>query len=502
MKAILFSVLSGLLLILCFPRYDIEYLAWIAMVPLLIAIKDKNLKSAFGLCLIAGILFYTCVFYYFSLVKGVSLIDFALVVLYLSLCYFGLFGFCLNLVSRRTILSPVITAPVLWVSLEYVRSYAGIVSHPMMLMGHSQYLNLPIIQISSFTGVYGVSFLIIMVNVAVCEIIHNRSNAFKPIIATIIVSGISLIYGFGVITKEPVGDNVRISVAQPNIPTDVKWKHESRKQNLKKMMQMTREIERKENPSLIVWPETAVQGSFRNELYLSNTISSLTKEIGTRLLFGNAQHPKHGSRELRKEKKYNSAFLISPEGKIEGQYNKIHLLPFAEYLPYKDSLPWPSKYVSSAGNFISGDEYTIFNHDEARFGTIICWESFYPELFRQFVKRGADFMINITNEGLLGEDHSYKIMAQNVFRTVENRVSLVRCGNTGISCFIDPYGDIMGSVHDCNGKKVSVEGHLTMEVPLSHERTFYTVYGDVFIYMNMTMAVLLIGLSFFRNIRF
>jgi apolipoprotein N-acyltransferase len=192
--------------------------------------------------------------------------------------------------------------------------------------------------------------------------------------------------------------------------------------------------------------------------------------------------------------------MISPEGKIMGRYNKIHLVPFAEYIPYKDLFPWPSRFISKASNFIAGTEYTIFNLDGAKFGTLICWESVYPELVRQFIKNGANFMVNITNEVLLGDTAApYQIAAIGVFRAVENRISVVRCANNGISCFIDPIGKIIGRVHDSNNKDIFVEGYLTEEIPLSQRRTFYTMFGDVFVYMNLFMAVFLIGLSFVKG---
>lgn len=499
MKPILLSILSALLLILCFPRFDIEYLAWFALVPLLIAIKGKGLKSAFGLCFLAGMISNPGVFYWFRLVKGVGWTEFILIDIYLSFCYFGLFGLGLNLVTKKTRLPSIVTAPVLWVTLEYARSYAGIVAHPEMLMSHSQYLNLPIIQISAFTGAYGVSFLIVMVNVAISDLIHNRSRAFKPIIATIIVLGISLAYGFSVIPKEPGKDTVSITVIQPNIPQAIKWKPEFREQHLRKHVRLSKEASNNGNASLIIWPEASVQ-YFRHDLYALQTISTLARNAQTYLLFGSSENPKYGSMVFRKKNSLNSAFLVSPGGKIKEQYNRIHLVPFTEYVPYKDSFPWPSRLVSKAGNFISGTEYTIFNLDEAKFGVVICTENTFPSLFRQFVKRGANFMVNIGNEARLGETTApHQLAAISVFRAVENRTAIARSINTGISCFIDPHGKIMGRVHDHNNKSTFVEGYLTKEIPLSHKKTFYTKYGDVFVYMNLIMAAFMFALCFFKS---
>lgn len=496
MKSILLAILSGLLLILSFPRYDIGYLAWLALVPLLIAIKDRSMKSSFGICLITGILFYGGVFYWFSMIKVVSWIDFISVVMYLSLFYYGLFGLGFNFLSTKTRLPGIVVAPVLWIILEYARSYAGFLSHPQMLMGHSQYLNLSVIQISAFTGTYGVSFLIIMVNIAISDIIHDYSKACKPFIMTVLILAISLIYGFGVIAEENNENNISVTVVQGNISHGIKWRPEFRKQHVEKHVLLTRKALRNtKNTSLIVWPETAIEGSLKNDAYYLETLSTLAKDSNSYILFGSSQNPKYGSEKFRNEKRFNSAFIISPAGCIEGQYNKIYLLPFAEYLPYKGYLPWPSKYVSRASNLIPGTEYTIFNLGIARFGTIICWESLYPEIFRRFVKKGANFMVNITNESQLGDTASYQFAAISVFRAVENRISIARAANTGISCFISPCGKIMGRVCSQNGEYTCVEGYLTKNVPLSHKKTFYTKYGDVFAYMNMFVAVIFVGVA-------
>ena len=366
-------------------------------------------------------------------------------------------------------------------------------------MGHSQYLNIPIIQIAGFTGVYGISFLIVMANVVISEVIHDRSKVLKPIIVTIIVLVISLVYGLSVI-KEPVENSVNVSVIQGNIHQEIKWKRELRKQHIEKYAQLTREAIENGKTSLIVWPETAVQGLIKHDNSLEQTISTLAREIKTHLLFGSAQRPKYGTSEFKRNNTSNSAFMVSPEGKIMEQYNKINLLPFAEYLPYKDSFPWPSRIVSKACYYIPGTEYTIFNLNGANFAVLICWETTSADLFREFVKNGADFTVNITNESWFGEtDAPYHFAAMNVFRAVENRVSLVRAANTGISCFIDPHGKIMGKVHDQNNKDIFVEGYLTKEIPLSQERTFYTNYGDVFAYMNLIMTAFMFALCFLKG---
>src|SRR6185436_1867112 len=198
------ALLSALLLVPAFPKFDLEFLAWVALVPLFISLKDQDLKSAFWSSFLTGICFLMGVFYWINVIEDFTFIHFILLGVYFG-AYFGLFGLALNLISKRTGMSSVFTAPFIWVSIEYLRSHAGLLGLPWALSGHSQYLNLPLIQISSFTGVYGVSFLIVMVNAALSEAIlswqrgklnstRHWSTVIKPVIAPIFLVGAALLY--------------------------------------------------------------------------------------------------------------------------------------------------------------------------------------------------------------------------------------------------------------------------------------------------------------------
>ena len=506
---ILLTLSSALILILLFPTFDFEFLAWIALVPLFLSIKDKNLKSAFGLSFLTGISFFMGVFYWIIAVKGVTSLDFLLLGVYLG-SYFGFFGLLFNVIQKKKKFTSIVIAPVLWVSFEYLRSHADFMGLPWALLGHSQYLNLPIIQIASLTGVYGISFLIVMVNAALSEVVSyllsrkkrdavsNHPKPFKPVIITLLLLGLSIAYGFSVFSEQRGADKISVTVIQGNIPQDIKWNAAFKKLFLDKHVRLTRSASKNDHASVVVWPETSVQGMLTQDLYLLQTISNLAKETNTYLIIGSSQRTKFGSREFKDQHLLNSAFLVTPKGIIKKQYKKIRLVPFAEYLPYKDSFPWPSRFVSRAGNFLSGTEYTLFDIDRAQFGVLICWENIFPELFREFVKKGAHFMVNITNEAWFGETAApYQFLTMSVFRAVENRVAVIRSANTGISCFIDPLGEIIGKVKN-DDKDIFVEGYLTMPIPLSPGKTFYTLHGDVFAYINLIMTIFLITLSSFK----
>jgi apolipoprotein N-acyltransferase len=191
--------------------------------------------------------------------------------------------------------------------------------------------------------------------------------------------------------------------------------------------------------------------------------------------------------------------LMDPKGGEPQQYDKIGLLPFAEYIPLEQNIPWSYIKIPDVSPYMQGKEFTVFQEPGFRFGATICWESIFPDLVRQFVKRGAQFIVNLTNEAWFGETAApYQFLSMSVFRAVENRVFVVRCANTGISCFIDPLGRVVSRVQDGSGKDIFVRGVLTDKVVLMDSDTVYTRYGDVFAWLNMGVASVFLLLALLR----
>ena len=188
----------------------------------------------------------------------------------------------------------------------------------------------------------------------------------------------------------------------------------------------------------------------------------------------------------------NSEFLIAPNGRVAQKYDKIRLVPFDEYLPMEDKITWPEWITSLTFSFVRGEEYTLFEVNGAKFGTPICWENLFSDLVRRFVKAGAHFMINVTNEGYTGRTSApYQTLAMTVFRAVENRVPFLRAATTGISCYISPNGEIVERIQDSSGDDIFVSGILVKELPLhTGKKTFYTKYGDVFAFICIGMVAL------------
>lgn len=190
----------------------------------------------------------------------------------------------------------------------------------------------------------------------------------------------------------------------------------------------------------------------------------------------------------------NTEFLLFPGTAPAVRYHKQKLVPFNEYLPLEGRVRWPRWITTLQTSFTPGKEYTLFSLGDARFGVPICWESLFPDLFRKFVKEGAQFMINVTNEAYMGNSAGpYQTHAMNVFRAVENRVTLARVSATGITAFIGPDGRVLDMVRDENGKEIFVEGILVRGIPLSEEKPFYTRYGDLFAWTMILASLIVVG---------
>lgn len=448
-------------------------IAWIAFVPLFLALEKKSKLKAFLLSYIIGVIYWLCTIYWLVHVTLPGLIVFSL---YLAL-YFGFFGLCFRCSKLLTPNCKLLFIPCAWVLLEYTRSHL-LTGFGWALLGYSQYHNLPVIQIADITGAYGVSFLVMMVNVAIWQFIRTKNK--KPIIFTAVCLLFVLAYGYFRLHQTYAGRKLRVAVIQGNIPQELKWLDEEKDKNLARHVELAIGVV-KDNPDLIVWPETAVTAALEDDSFSYSTVGSLAKEIHIPILLG--------SMRREGEDYYNSAFLISCEGNIIQHYDKLHLVPFGEYIPLRKQLRFLEAIVP-IGDFRRGGDYTVFqlptpkSQPPTKFSVLICFEDIFPELARNFVKNGAGFLVNITNDAWFGRTSSpYQHLQASVFRAVENRLPVVRSANTGVSGFISPKGEIISLVKDTAGRNIFVSGYDTQEITVSKEKklTFYTRYGDVFV---------------------
>ena len=492
------ALASGILLALAFPQFDLSFLVWVALVPLLLALQDQSLKASFGYGFLTTL---TAALGTVSWVAGpeeVTAFDVALIVSYLGL-YGGLFGLLFGLLPRHITVPLVLTAPAIWVSVELLRAHFFFLEFPWVLLGHSQYRHPALIQIASITGVYGVSFLIMTVNVALFELIRNRWRATIPALYAGSLVSLTLMGGLMVLSLAPTGQSVTVTVIPGNLPQAVRWDTARVQANLAKYVRLTKQAHHSATSSLIVWPETAVPGNLRRDFHTVKVLSDLVRETQTPLLLGSAERAKLGPSGLGRQapkRRYNGAFLFSPTGSPVRAYYKIKLLPFGEYLPLKDSFPWPARYHTQTGNYEPGEDYVVFSLSgpearSAQFSVLLCWEAIFPDLARQFVTRGAEFLIAMSNEAWFsGTAAPSQFLSMNVFRAVENRRAVVRSVNGGISGFIDPYGRL-GATISPEEATPSSDGFLTHAIPVVRSQTLYTLYGDVFAQSVVAAALVL-----------
>ena len=496
-----YSALSGLLLVASFPTIDIPFLAWIALVPLLLALEGQTVKKGFLLGGIAGIVYFAGTVHWVTnsvhFYGGIPVVPASLITLLLCL-YLALYPavFAAAVVHLRGVHRALffIAAPSLWTALELARTYV-FSGFPWALAGYSQYSILPVIQMADITGVYGVSFLIVLVNAAAAEFIISRRN-YPAVIAAVLAVAVAVGYGFVKLRSAGDAAGVMISVIQGNIEQDKKWDPAYQAEVTGVYERLTREA-RKQDPDLIIWPETATPFYFTgvnaDDRKLSAGLTSFVREQGTPLLFGSPTYEIRPDRHIIGR---NSAFLMSAGGTVEATYHKIHLVPFGEYVPLRKVLFFVEKMVQVIGDFQGGDEFTVMTvpyggpetRKEARLSTVICYEIIFPDLVRRFVDAGAGIVTTVTNDAWFGRTAApYQHFSMAVFRAVENRVPVARAANTGISGFIDSRGRIL----EASG--IFSEAHLTRKLTPGTEKTFYTKYGDLFSYACVLLSLILLA---------
>lgn len=474
-------------------------MAWIVLVPLQMILHDLPPKRALWYGWLAGTIAFagtvTWVITAMHQFGQVPIVVSALLMLLLA-TYLGLYaGFYAWGYARIQQAFPNLLwlgAPALWVALEFVRTYAfsGL---PWALLGYSQYQWLPVIQFADVTGVYGVSFLVVMGNVALTSLLvwilakRRVPSMPKPWASTIsFVCALSLILVYGSWRVHQQADldasatTLSIGLVQANIEQAIKWNEAYRDDTLQRYATLSRQAAK--NTDLLIWPEAATPFLFEQEPAYQGKILEIVKDTHSPLLFGSPTLRFH---QDGRPYLYNSVFLLTPEGKVSARYDKRHLVPFGEYIPLRSILFFLDKLVVGIGDFQSGQgpmtmqipaPSTTDGFKSPRFGVAICFEVIFPDLVRRMAKEGANFLVTVTNDAWFGDSAApYQHFGMVVFRAVENHLAFARAANTGISGFIGPDGGILTQT------SIFSEHAVTGSLPLrSSSPTFYTEFGDVF----------------------
>jgi len=291
---------------------------------------------------------------------------------------------------------------------------------------------------------------------------------------------------------------LRVAIVQANVTSKNGMSVAEQMRHLGTYAQLTREAAA-QKPQLIVWPSSSLPGPISYWM-IGLMVSDIAGRAGAPLLVGGAGGDKFAPARDGERPFSNSEFLVSAAGTMQGRYDKVRLTPFNEEVPLQGSVHWPSWITRVQKGFVRGDSYTVFRIGEARFGSPICWENAFPDVFRRFVANGANFMVSVTNEAVFGASSGpYQTLAMNVFRAVENRVTVARAATTGVSAFIDAKGRVLERVADAEGRELYVRGFLVRDVPLAQGTTFYTRYGDVFAVGASLAALLALGMAAWRR---
>jgi apolipoprotein N-acyltransferase len=503
-SAWLLVVLSAVLQILIFPLADFYWLAWIATSPLLVALLRVRQAGAlvldapakltaatpwqgFLLAYACGILWSggTCYWVYDTMHRYGGLPETAAAFVLLLFClyiglYHGFFGFLVALVASRglPVRRAMLSAPFLWVAIELART--RITAFPWELLGYAQTSNIAVTRIATLTGVYGLSFEIMLVNTAFATAFLVAKNRRRRLLMVALGSALALQAGQWFTRPGRSGaDHVAVLV-QPNVPIVEGWTTDYFEHTLTDLVQLSLYPpggKKGQHYDLLVWPESPAP-FYAKDPHFHEPVSGLAREMKTWVIAGVIGINEMGQSAGQHSQIFNSAALVSPEGEWMGRYDKVHLVPFGEYLPFPQLFGFAGGLTKEVGEFHHGAARTPLDAGGEKLGTFICYESIFPNEVRQFVASGAQVLVNISNDGWYGDSGAWKQhLQQTRMRAIENDRWLLSATNTGLTATIDPWGRVVAEVP----RKERTA--LVASYALVSRTTFYTRHGDWFAYL-------------------
>ena len=502
----LLPALSGALLALSFPRYGSPAFAWIALVPLLIAVsggsghpsgaRPPRMSRAFAMGLLAGAIYFVGTIYWTGTVVAtfgglatpVAIFAMLLLAFYLAI-YPAVTAAVTALLVRRVGTTALLIAPAVWVATEWARGilFGGF---PWVPLGNSQVTVLPIAQLASVLGVYGVSGVVALINALIAFAVLGAGR--RRIIASVAAALLVFLLGAwgtlrireGSLARQ--GTPVTIGLIQGNIDQGDKWDPGQARRIFTTYIAMTRDAVRR-GANFVLWPESSTPFMFEEDVPGGSALRELAREVRVPLLFGSDQIERGTEPRM-----YNAAFMVNPDGTTAGVYRKIHLVPFGEYIPGKRWLYFVSPLVESMAEFAPGGEMVMLPVGRHQTSTAICYEVVYPSLVRDAVLAGSELLTTITNDAWYGQSsapHQHFAMAS--MRAIEQGRYLARAANTGISGIVDPYGRVV--VRSALFEQVGLVG----EARFLTVRTVYSKIGDAVAYASvvLTLAALFVARS-------
>lgn len=462
-RPLLPAVLSGLLLALSFPGGPgLWPLLAVALVPLLLAVRGGSRGRAFRAGLVTGMVHFLILLYWIVIVLGhygglpwyLSVLALCLLALYMAL-YVGLFALGARMLVDTLPPSAVLwLVPAVWVGLDWLRGWL-FSGFPWMDLGYALWGQPALIQVADLLGHHGVTFLLVLINALLALSLNAGPGAGgrgRLLLAAPVVLVIAVVAVYSAVRWHQVGrqmaasDRMPIGIVQGNIDQDLKWSPENQGKTVATYIDQTASLfaggDGTRRPTLVVWPETALPFYPANSMFVED-LQRMNSRFDMALLTG-APWYEVVDQAKKKYNYFNSALLIAPTGEFIDRYSKSHLVPFGEYVPLKPLLPFLAPLVESVGDFSPGVIGRPLAWRQGRIGVLVCFESIFPAIARQWVRNGANVLVNLTNDAWYGKSSApHHSLAMTVFRSVETRRSLVRAANTGISGFIDPLGRVV-----------------------------------------------------------
>ena len=462
---------SALFLVLAFPRANIFPIAWFALAPFIIVIKDKKPLKAFLLGWLYGFLFY-CGLLYWILIFGI--IPWIALALFEGF-YLALIALFFSILKQRNWQGALIFASI-WTAFDYARSL-GKFGFTWGSLAQSQYLDIPLLGLSKIGGMFFLTFVLAFQNALLA--LTPLKKGFKYVLISLILAHI---FGYGLnILYYPKGKNIKISVTQAGIGERVThqagiWSSPSTEELIRAYDPLLKGLQKQD---LIVFSETAFPVSIPDVHYVREWVENLAREKKSYVLIGS---PIEEGGKI-----YNSALLFSPEGKIIDRYDKVQLVPFGEFVPWRKRLPWLKKLGVRDFDFSKGKGWYPMLCGGFSIGTMICFESIFPKIARCLALKGADVFVVITNDSWFGKTWAAEQhLAFSSLRACEEGRYLLRATTTGVSAIIAPDGKILKRAG------LFVPAILTGEVGKG-KNTPYTYLSDnivFFLFLPMLMAIL------------
>jgi apolipoprotein N-acyltransferase len=497
------AITSGLLEVFCFAPFDQNWLCWITLTPLMAAVWFSGANSRrrwlrnLLLGYLAGIVFFTGTFgwlgalgdlYQSFFLHGLSF----LLSIYLAL-HFAFWAWFIGVIRPKTFtaswrnLLVAFIAAAAWSTHEWIRGwlFSGFGWNGLGVALHQIW---PLVQISEFTGVAGVSFAVAFVNVIAVTtplrlFVEARTHRMRPHFdLTLTMIGMIGLFAFGLHRAQnpSPAKPLRVAAVQAGVPQVEKFDPEFMREIFDKFTRLSEiALRASPPPDLLVWPESSMPDPVNDVNSASyRFVTNFSASTKIDLMLGTLYFESRGD--------YNAAILVSNGGERIQVYRKIHLVPFGEYIPLRHSFPLFAAVANTwvPGDFNAGAEYAVFDltNNAVRVAPLICFEDTVGNLARRFVSNGADLFVDVTNDGwFLHSSGSRQHLANAIFRCVENRRPMVRAANTGVTCFINEFGHVTQMLQDDTGDTFT-EGVLTGEVNVLQARqlTFYTRHGELF----------------------